>query len=145
VAAHLALYKFTLKTSPPSRFNPNLKEPIPEKFTLAPLEQSKEWFTGAVCAEAQNLARTVGLDSHILLTDFSDFIVVQLMELPANMMTPTVCGSLRGFMTIYLFFLRRNSPSVSRRSLRVSLMWRPLSAMKVVLRYTALDIILTSF
>ncbi|KAJ3562229.1 hypothetical protein NP233_g9708 [Leucocoprinus birnbaumii] len=71
VAAHLALYKFTLKTTPPSPFNPNNKEPIPDKFTLAPLEKSKEWDNGAVYAEAQNLART-------------------LMELPANMMTPTI-------------------------------------------------------
>ncbi|PPQ69986.1 hypothetical protein CVT26_013274 [Gymnopilus dilepis] len=70
VAAHLALYKFTLKTSPPSPFNPNLKEPVPEKFTFAPLQESKEWERGTVYAQAQNLART-------------------LMELPANMMTPT--------------------------------------------------------
>jgi aminopeptidase len=51
-----------LKTTPPSRFNPNLKESIPDKFTLAPLEKSKEWDTGAVYAEAQNLARTVCFD-----------------------------------------------------------------------------------
>jgi aminopeptidase len=70
VAAHLALYKFTLKTSPPSRFNPNLTEPIAEKFSLAPIQESKEWDRGVIYAEAQNLART-------------------LMELPANMMTPT--------------------------------------------------------
>jgi len=70
VAAHLALYKFTLKTSPPSRFNPNLKEPIPEKLAFKPLNESKEWDRGVIYAEAQNLART-------------------LMELPANMMTPT--------------------------------------------------------
>ncbi|KXN86166.1 Cytosol aminopeptidase [Leucoagaricus sp. SymC.cos] len=71
VAAHLARYKFTLKTTPPSRFNPNLKEPIPEKFTLAPVEKSEEWDNGTVYAEAQNLART-------------------LAEYPANMMTPTI-------------------------------------------------------
>ncbi|KAF8956466.1 leucine aminopeptidase [Flammula alnicola] len=70
VAAHLALYKFTLKTSPPSPFNPNLTEPIPAKFSFKPVEASKEWDRGVVYAEAQNLART-------------------LMELPANMMTPT--------------------------------------------------------
>ncbi|CAA7265101.1 unnamed protein product [Cyclocybe aegerita] len=70
VAAHLALYKFTLKTSPPSRFNPNLAEPIPEKLTFTPLQESKEWDRGVVYAQSQNLART-------------------LMELPANMMTPT--------------------------------------------------------
>lgn len=59
VAAHLALYKFTLKTSPPSRFNPNLTEAIAEKFSLAPLQESKEWDRGVIYSEAQNLARTV--------------------------------------------------------------------------------------
>ncbi|KAJ6606777.1 cytosol aminopeptidase family, catalytic domain-containing protein [Mycena sp. CBHHK59/15] len=71
VAAHLALYSFTLKTNPPSTFNPNLKEPIPEKIALKPLEASAEWNQGVVYAKAQNLART-------------------LMELPGNMMTPTI-------------------------------------------------------
>ncbi|TFK66182.1 leucine aminopeptidase [Pluteus cervinus] len=70
VAAYLSLYKFSLKTSPPSRFNPNLTEPIPEKIELKPIKESKEWDQGVVYAKAQNLART-------------------LMELPANMMTPT--------------------------------------------------------
>ncbi|KAF9528163.1 cytosol aminopeptidase family, catalytic domain-containing protein [Crepidotus variabilis] len=70
VAAHLAQYKFTLKTSPPSRFNPNLKEPTPEKLSFTPLKESPEWDRGLIYAQAQNLART-------------------LMELPANMMTPT--------------------------------------------------------
>ncbi|KAL0952074.1 hypothetical protein HGRIS_008710 [Hohenbuehelia grisea] len=70
VAAHLALYKFTLKTDPPSAFNPNLKEAIPEKIKFSPVEQSKEWDRGVKYAKAQNLART-------------------LMELPANMITPT--------------------------------------------------------
>ncbi|KIM38237.1 hypothetical protein M413DRAFT_447983 [Hebeloma cylindrosporum] len=70
VAAHLALYNFTLKTSPPSAFNPSLKEPIPAKLSFTPLQASKEWDRGVIYAESQNLART-------------------LMELPANMMTPT--------------------------------------------------------
>lgn len=70
VGAHLAKYKFTLKTSPPSRFNPNLKEPIPEPLTLEPFESSKEWDVGVKYAEAQNWAKT-------------------LMELPANIATPT--------------------------------------------------------
>jgi len=61
VAAHLALYAFTLKTDPPSRFNPNLKESIPEKITLKPIQESKEWNEGALYAYAQNLARTVSL------------------------------------------------------------------------------------
>ncbi|KAG5728743.1 Cytosol aminopeptidase [Termitomyces sp. T112] len=70
VAAHLALYKFSLKTKPPSPFNPNLKEPLPEKMNLSPIQTSKEWERGVIYGKAQNLART-------------------LMELPANIMTPT--------------------------------------------------------
>ncbi|KAI0268595.1 leucine aminopeptidase [Gloeopeniophorella convolvens] len=70
VAAHLARYKFTLKTSPPSAFKPGEEKNVPEKITFAPLQSSKEWDTGVVYAEAQNLVRT-------------------LMELPANMLTPT--------------------------------------------------------
>ncbi|KAG6809374.1 hypothetical protein H0H92_000512 [Tricholoma furcatifolium] len=70
VAAYLALYKFTLKTTPPSPFNPSLKEPLPEKLNFSPLQASQEWDRGVVYAKAQNFART-------------------LMELPANMMTPT--------------------------------------------------------
>jgi hypothetical protein len=59
VAAHLSLYKFTLKTSPPSRFNPNNVTPIPEKLKIKALEESSEWNTGCIYAQAQNLARTV--------------------------------------------------------------------------------------
>lgn len=59
VAAHLALYKFTLKTSPPSRFNPNLKESLPEKLDFSPLQETEDWDRGVVYAQAQNLARTV--------------------------------------------------------------------------------------
>ncbi|TFY74906.1 hypothetical protein EWM64_g9107 [Hericium alpestre] len=70
VAAHLAQYKFTLKTSPPSAFKPGSKDAPAEKFAFEPLEGSKEWDTGVVYAKAQNFART-------------------LMELPANMITPT--------------------------------------------------------
>ncbi|KAG6916865.1 hypothetical protein DXG01_004846 [Tephrocybe rancida] len=70
VAAHLALYKFSLKTKPPSAFNPNLKEPIPEKLNFLPIQASQEWDRGVVYAKSQNFART-------------------LMELPANLMTPT--------------------------------------------------------
>ena len=65
VAAQLALYKFTLKTSPPSRFNPNLKEPIPEKLSFAPVHPSIEWDRGVVYGQAQNLARTVRLSSKV--------------------------------------------------------------------------------
>jgi cytosol aminopeptidase len=59
VAAHLARYGFTLKTSPPSRFNPNLKEPLPEKFSISALKESEEWQRGVTYANAQNFARTV--------------------------------------------------------------------------------------
>lgn len=59
VASHLALYSFTLKTSPPSQFNPNLKEKLPEKVTFTPLAASKEWDEGVLYAQAQNFARTV--------------------------------------------------------------------------------------
>lgn len=61
VGAHLARYKFTLKTSPPSRFNPNLEQPIPESLALDPLQSSKEWDIGIKYAEAQNWARTVSI------------------------------------------------------------------------------------
>ncbi|KAI9067062.1 Zn-dependent exopeptidase [Trametes sanguinea] len=73
VAAHLAAYKFTLKTKPTSPFDPRVphSEAQPEKLKLAPLGAAdKDWETGVVYAKAQNLART-------------------LMELPANIMTPT--------------------------------------------------------
>ncbi|KAL0567710.1 hypothetical protein V5O48_014282 [Marasmius crinis-equi] len=71
VAANLAAYDFTLKTAPaPSRFNPNLKQPYPAKYQFKPTEQSKEWDRGSVYAYSQNFART-------------------LMELPANIITPT--------------------------------------------------------
>ncbi|EMD41206.1 hypothetical protein CERSUDRAFT_78882 [Gelatoporia subvermispora B] len=70
VAAYLAQYQFTLKTSPQSPFNPNAKDANTEKLAFKPVAESKEWDTGVVYARAQNLART-------------------LMELPANMMTPT--------------------------------------------------------
>ncbi|KIK68766.1 hypothetical protein GYMLUDRAFT_68599 [Collybiopsis luxurians FD-317 M1] len=78
VAAHLASYTFTLKTTPPSPFNPNLREPIPPKFEIKTLENSKEWDRGVTYAYSQNLART-------------------LMELPGNMMTPTTfCERVKG-------------------------------------------------
>ncbi|KAI0742211.1 leucine aminopeptidase [Daedaleopsis nitida] len=70
VGAHLARYHFTLKTQPTSAFDPRLAKPLPETLSLSPRKPSSEWDTGAVYAEAQNLART-------------------LMEYPANMMTPT--------------------------------------------------------
>ncbi|KAF7976200.1 hypothetical protein HWV62_7380 [Athelia sp. TMB] len=58
VAAYLANYKFTLKTDPPSAFNPNLKDALPEKIKFEPFEASKEWDAGVIAAKAQNLART---------------------------------------------------------------------------------------
>lgn len=74
VAAHLALYGFNLKTEPPSAFDPNNKKLPPPRLSFAPIPESadkKAWAEGVVYAEAQNLART-------------------LMELPANMLTPTL-------------------------------------------------------
>ncbi|OJA15858.1 hypothetical protein AZE42_11442 [Rhizopogon vesiculosus] len=70
VAAHLALYDFTLKTSPPSRFDPRGTEGVPKKLAISTSIGSADWDSGVIYANAQNLART-------------------LMELPANMMTPT--------------------------------------------------------
>ncbi|KAA1472837.1 leucine aminopeptidase [Dentipellis sp. KUC8613] len=70
VAAHLAQYNFTLKTSPPSQFKPGNKDEPADTITFEPLQNSKDWDAGVVYAKAQNLART-------------------LMELPANMITPT--------------------------------------------------------
>ncbi|TFY51394.1 hypothetical protein EVJ58_g10593 [Rhodofomes roseus] len=72
VAAHLALYDFTLKTKPPSRFDPRNTDPLPEKLDLRSLAEgdAKAWDEGVIYARAQNLART-------------------LAELPGNMMTPT--------------------------------------------------------
>ena len=55
----MALYKFTLKTDPPSAFKPDLQKPVPEQLKFEPLIASKEWDTGAITAKAQNLARTV--------------------------------------------------------------------------------------
>ena len=74
VAAHLALYGFNLKTDPPSAFKPGQTDVPPPKLTFSPVPENADkeaWSQGAVYAEAQNLART-------------------LMELPANMLTPTL-------------------------------------------------------
>ncbi|KAH9040065.1 cytosol aminopeptidase family, catalytic domain-containing protein [Lactarius pseudohatsudake] len=70
VATHLAKYKFTLKTSPPSPFKPGEEQAVSQVLSFKPLQDSKEWDTGVVYANAQNFART-------------------LAELPANMLTPT--------------------------------------------------------
>lgn len=74
VAAHLAMYKFNLKTDPPSVFRPINSGSLLPPLQLAPLQDAdnvkRAWDEGVVYAEAQNLART-------------------LMEYPANMLTPT--------------------------------------------------------
>ncbi|KAI0305497.1 hypothetical protein B0F90DRAFT_1808746 [Multifurca ochricompacta] len=70
VAAHLAKYKFTLKTSPPSPYKPGDETTVQRVLSFQPLQDSQEWETGVIYAEAQNFART-------------------LMELPANLLTPT--------------------------------------------------------
>lgn len=59
VAAHLAKYKFTLKTSPPSPYKLGEGQAVPQEYSFEPLQDSKEWETGVVYANAQNLARTV--------------------------------------------------------------------------------------
>ncbi|GJE89429.1 leucyl aminopeptidase family protein [Phanerochaete sordida] len=74
VAAHLALYGFNLKTEPASAFDPRNEKLPPPRLAFAPIPANadkKAWTEGVVYAEAQNLART-------------------LMELPANMLTPTL-------------------------------------------------------
>jgi cytosol aminopeptidase len=75
VAANLALYKFNLKTDPPSAFKPSNVNLQPPQLSFIPEPGSKEflkdWEEGVIFAEAQNLART-------------------LMELPANMLSPTL-------------------------------------------------------
>lgn len=70
VAAHLALYNFTLKTSPPSAFDPRGTAGVPKKLNISTNISSADWDRGVIYADAQNFART-------------------LMEMPANMMTPT--------------------------------------------------------
>ncbi|KZT24309.1 hypothetical protein NEOLEDRAFT_1116404 [Neolentinus lepideus HHB14362 ss-1] len=70
VAAHLASYNFSLKTSGSTVYKPETGNHPPEKLTLHPLAGSTEWETGVAYAKAQNFART-------------------LMELPANILTPT--------------------------------------------------------
>lgn len=59
VASHLALYDFTLKTKPPSAFDPRKTEPAPEKPKLVPTAETDDWNRGVVYANAQNFARTV--------------------------------------------------------------------------------------
>ncbi|EIW87422.1 leucine aminopeptidase [Coniophora puteana RWD-64-598 SS2] len=78
VAAHLAGYDFTLKTKPEnSPFDPReysgsgsaKQEGL--KYKFSPLKADDLWTRGEVYARAQNTART-------------------LMEMPANLMTPTI-------------------------------------------------------
>ncbi|KAF8882580.1 cytosol aminopeptidase family, catalytic domain-containing protein [Infundibulicybe gibba] len=72
VAAYLALYKFTLKTSPPSPFNPSQKEPIPERLTFLLFNPPRNGSEAPFMQSLRTLPERY------------------LMELPANMMTPTV-------------------------------------------------------
>ena len=75
VASHLASYGFNLKTDQLSPFKPTDGESVIPQLTFAPVQDQaslkQAWDEGVVYAEAQNLART-------------------LMELPANMLTPTL-------------------------------------------------------
>jgi aminopeptidase len=63
VATHLAKYKFTLKTSPSSPYKPGEAQAVPQELSFEPLQDSKEWDTGVIYANAQNFARTVPLIS----------------------------------------------------------------------------------
>jgi aminopeptidase len=63
VAAHLAKYKFTLKTSPPSPYKPGDGKTVPQDLSFQPIQGSKGWETGVIYADAQNLARTVPIIS----------------------------------------------------------------------------------
>jgi hypothetical protein len=63
VAAHLAKYKFTLKTSAPSPYKPGNEKTVPQELSFQPIQSSKGWETGVVYADAQNLARTVPIVS----------------------------------------------------------------------------------
>jgi cytosol aminopeptidase len=76
VGAHLALYDFNLKTSPPSRFRLDLKEPISEKLNFKPLEASRDWDEGVVYARAQNFARTVGFCTLFMFLDSKNILKV---------------------------------------------------------------------
>ena len=63
MAAHLAKYKFTLKTTPPSPYKPGDEKNVPQELSFQPIQGSKEWDAGVIYAEAQNLARTVPIIS----------------------------------------------------------------------------------
>lgn len=63
MAAHLAKYKFTLKTSPPSPYKPGDEKNVLQGLSFQPLQGSKGWEDGVVYADAQNLARTVPIIS----------------------------------------------------------------------------------
>lgn len=116
VGAYLARYNFTLKTSPPSRFNPNLEQSIPESLTLGPLQTSKEWDIGVKYAEAQNWARTVSLSPRSVL--ISSLTPEKLMELPGNIATPTVRTALSPSLITGCSSASRHSAIASRLHLR---------------------------
>ena len=63
VATHLAKYKFTLKTSPPSPYKPGEGQAVPQQLSFEPLQGSIKWKIGVKYANAQNFARTVPLFS----------------------------------------------------------------------------------
>ena len=65
VAAHLAKYKFTLKTSPPSPYKPGDENNVPHEISFQPIQNSKGWEDGVIYADAQNLARTVPIISSL--------------------------------------------------------------------------------
>jgi aminopeptidase len=59
VTAHLELYNFLLKTSPPSVFDPWGTAGVPKKPEISTNTNSADLDRGVVYANAQNLARTV--------------------------------------------------------------------------------------
>ncbi|KAG1750118.1 hypothetical protein EDB19DRAFT_1904373 [Suillus lakei] len=59
VAAHLALYNFSLKASPPSAFDPRGTADVSNTLDISMNASSPDWDRGIVYANAQNLARTV--------------------------------------------------------------------------------------
>ncbi|KAG1724853.1 hypothetical protein EDB19DRAFT_1758180 [Suillus lakei] len=61
IAAHLVLYNFSLKTSPPSAFDPRGTAGVPKKLGISMNASSADWDRGVVYVNVQNLARTATL------------------------------------------------------------------------------------
>lgn len=93
VAAHLALYKFSLKTtgdaaasfSSPSAATPECQQ------TVEPLTPSEKWNEGAIYAYAQNLAKTVRIQQtrHV----YSSIDVIRVVNGIARQYDDSYCES----------------------------------------------------